>query len=171
MTGRRRLQFGMIAILGFILVVSVIVRVWAPRLEFERMISSRSSNTIREIVVKGQGRQVRCRSKHLVEYIGSGIMRSARGGRAYREDYDAGLPPRRYVPYTMRVRTSCGYYSFSCWISAKDCCMFIPFEDPIGEDGTPNRRFEFAEPIPGEAREMLQFLLSDLDMDNRLMEL
>ncbi|WP_207399343.1 hypothetical protein [Bremerella alba] len=49
--------------------------------------------------------------------------------------------------------------------------MFIPFEDPIGEDGTPNRRFEFAEPIPGEAREMLQFLLSDLDMDNRLMEL
>ncbi|MBI1248741.1 hypothetical protein GC197_12985 [bacterium] len=163
MAGRRRIQFGIVAMLGLILVVAIIARMWAPEIEFQRMISGHSPSKVQDIVITGQGRRLTIKSRQAMEYITDGIMRSTREGRAFHEDHEAGVPPRRYHPYTLHIRTSSGYYSVYCQISAKDCCMFIPFEESIADGEEPNRRFDFVEPIPPDVVEILEFLFCDLD--------
>lgn len=167
---RRRFQFGILSLLFLILTVAVIVRMWAPRLEFQRMISGSSSTRVESIVILGQGRRVTCDSREAIEYLSSGVARSTRGGRAFAEDYDAGLPSRRYVPYTMQFKMGSGYYSVDCVISAKDCCMYIPFEDSIADGDEPNRRFDFLEPMPTDVVKIIGLLLQDSDSKNGAIE-
>lgn len=147
--------------MGVVLLVAAMARLWAPRLEFAKVLAGESFGTISAIDVYGQRRLVYCRNDEMVKYLVEGLNRSKRGGRAFREDYEAGVPPRRYVPYTLRVHTSSGSYSVHCHISKQDICMSIPFEEPIEDE--PNRRFAFAEPIPAKMIEILEFLHSDYD--------
>lgn len=161
--GTRKFQFGILSLLLLVLAVAIIVRMWAPELEFQRMISGSSPPSVESIVIAGQGRRLTCNSRESIKYICSGVVRSTRGGRAYAEDHDAGLPSRRYVRCDMQFKMKSGVYSIECLISTTDCCMHIPFEDSIADGDEPNRRFDFLEPMPSDVAEILDLLLRDSD--------
>ena len=164
--GKRKLQFGLLVLMGVVLLSAVIARLSAPQIEFASVLAGDSTHAISAWEVTGQRRRVKCRSPAITNYLVEGLVRSKRSGRAYAEDAKHGVPSRRYVPYTIGFQTPSGMYWMECWISKQDCCLNVPFEDPIVEDGLPNRRFDFAEPMPVEMIAIIEFLLSDInDLD------
>ena len=171
MVNRRTFQFGLIALFVFTLVIAVVLRIWAPRLEFERLLSGNASRSVERIMITGRGRRLIFGSAQAVDYFRHGFIRSTRGGRAYREDYEAGIPPRKYKSYTMHVRTASGTYSVDCQISGQDCCMYVPFEESIADGEEPNRRFDFVKPVPPDVQQGLDFFFADIEIGEKTVEL
>ncbi len=166
--GKRKVQFGLLVLMGVVLLSAVIARFWAPQIEFASVLAGDSTHTISAWEITGQQRRVECRSPAITNYLVEGLVRSKRSGRAYDDDAKHGVPSRRYVPYMIGFQTPSGTYWVECWISKQDCCLNVPFEDPIVEDGLPNRRFDFAEPMPAEMIAIIEFLHSDIeDLDRK----
>lgn len=164
--GKRKVQFGLLVLMGVVFLIAIIARSWAPQIEFASVLAGDSTYTISAWEITGQRRRVECRSQAITNYLAEGLVRSKRSGRAYAEDAANGVPSRRYVPYTIGFQIPSGIYWMGCWISKQDCCLNVPFEDPIVEGGLPNRRFEFSEPMPAEMIAIIEFLHSDIkDLD------